>query len=195
MTGRSITRRGALAGTAGTVAAAGLTGSALANVVADRRLIALEHCLGEAKATRDAAGDAWERAHDLAEAMYPPVPAPLADYVRTYKFGSHAWCEEMREVGRADLIDMGREYGDECSEVDRQYSVGDLADVWEEAARVVFEIEEAIATTSAQTLRGAAIKLRVICDPETGIETGERDTDAPALRNVLAVIERLGGTS
>ena len=53
-----------------------------------------------------------------------------------------------------------------------------------------FCLDEVIATTPATILAEVAVKLRRLCDPELGMDNGDKDTDMPSLREILAVIER-----
>src|SRR5690348_14065219 len=55
------------------------------------------------------------------------------------------------------------------------------------------EIELCIAETPCQTLVGAAVKLRRLLDPHTGIQAGGSERDLVTLRRVLVVVERLAG--
>lgn len=50
--------------------------------------------------------------------------------------------------------------------------------------------EDLIAKTPPVTLVGAAVKLRLLCDPEIGLEAGEAEHELPSLRQVLALVER-----
>ena len=50
-----------------------------------------------------------------------------------------------------------------------------------------------MAETPATTLVGAAAKMRVLLDPDVGIESGAGGNDLPILRDVLALLERLAG--
>lgn len=61
---------------------------------------------------------------------------------------------------------------------------------WQALRDQIIDLDEMIATTPAATLAGAAVKLRRLLDPEIGMETGERETDLPCLRQILATIER-----
>lgn len=60
-------------------------------------------------------------------------------------------------------------------------------------ADVAFKIDAGIAKTKCLTLVGAAVKLRRVLDPETGMQAGDNERDLPSLRHVLAVVERMAG--
>jgi hypothetical protein len=61
---------------------------------------------------------------------------------------------------------------------------------WQASFDRACELDETIATSEPQTLAGAAVKLRRLLDPELGLEAGDRESDVPSLRQVLALIER-----
>lgn len=50
-----------------------------------------------------------------------------------------------------------------------------------------------IAETPAQGLEGAVIKLRLLADPDIGINIGPRGSDMAMLTSALATVERLAG--
>jgi len=54
----------------------------------------------------------------------------------------------------------------------------------------VFDLYDRIMATEPRSLHGAAVKLRVILDPDIGIPSGESEVDIPGLQQVLAFIER-----
>jgi hypothetical protein len=54
-------------------------------------------------------------------------------------------------------------------------------------------LDRFIATRPPTTLAGAAVKLRRLLDPETGITIGRNEFDIIALAQVLALLHRLAG--
>jgi hypothetical protein len=62
---------------------------------------------------------------------------------------------------------------------------------WQGLRDQITELDEMIAITPASTLAGAAVKLRRLLDPEVGIAGGNKDTDEPCLRQILATIEAI----
>lgn len=79
-----------------------------------------------------------------------------------------------REMRR--LLDEGRD----LNEADDQ-----LTQRWDRIGACI----KTIGRTNPGTLAGCAVKLRFLCDPEIGIEAGDREDDVPSLRQVLAFIE------
>lgn len=66
----------------------------------------------------------------------------------------------------------------------------------EASAALLFEVDRldrAIATTPPRTLGGAAVKLRRLLDPETGMAVGANPSEITALAQVLALLERRAG--
>ena len=57
-----------------------------------------------------------------------------------------------------------------------------------------WDARDQMGKTPAVSAAGAAAKLRVLLDPELGIETGDNENDLPFLRDVLTVLERLADT-
>ena len=55
------------------------------------------------------------------------------------------------------------------------------------------DLEEFVRVEPSETLTGAAVKLRRLLDPEIGMVAGERKSDMPALRDILAFMERAQG--
>jgi hypothetical protein len=54
-------------------------------------------------------------------------------------------------------------------------------------------LDRFIATTPPSTLAGAAVKLRRLLDPETGLRVGANTLDIAALAQVLALLQSLTG--
>jgi hypothetical protein len=68
-----------------------------------------------------------------------------------------------------------------------------LGDAGEAFAIRADHLDRLIATVPARTLAGAAVKLRRLLDPETGIIVGRNDLDIVALAQVLALLHGLVG--
>jgi hypothetical protein len=62
-----------------------------------------------------------------------------------------------------------------------------LAERWGRIGKCI----ETINSTSPSTLAGCVVKLQYLCDPEIGMEVGDREGDVPSLRQVLAFIDAL----
>jgi hypothetical protein len=51
------------------------------------------------------------------------------------------------------------------------------------------ELMEAINTTPTRSLADCVVKLKLLADPNIGIEAGDRPDDVPSLRQVIDFIE------
>ncbi|MGO8915276.1 MAG: hypothetical protein ACLQJR_05160 [Stellaceae bacterium] len=61
----------------------------------------------------------------------------------------------------------------------------------EAAFRKCDRLVERILVTVPRSLAGAVVKLRLLADPALGIESGTGEGDAPAIRQILALVDRL----
>ncbi len=59
----------------------------------------------------------------------------------------------------------------------------------------MWAVIDRMAVTSAKTFVGAACKLRIVLDPEVDLAAGESGKEMPMLLDVLAVVERLAGST
>ena len=91
----------------------------------------------------------------------------------------------------ADLIEAGRELADVLHQFGTlpDLPVEDADEMGQRLTDRLGEITELINNTPATTMAGAAVKLRLLADPEVGMEAGERDDDYVSLRQVLACCE------
>ena len=81
-------------------------------------------------------------------------------------------------------------------EITRLLALPDASDgaddpIW----RRISELQELIARTPPATLAGAAVKLRLLCDPAIGIAAGDSDDDPISLDQVLTIVEREAGAA
>jgi hypothetical protein len=72
---------------------------------------------------------------------------------------------------------------DDASEEDEDDAA--LARRWERIGKDM----EVLNARAPATLAGCVAKLRFLCDPEIGMEAGDREDDVPSLRQILAFLE------
>ena len=89
----------------------------------------------------------------------------------------------------AALIAAEREYRELLAECDRLAELDTTNDALD---RRLSEVEALIADTTPRTLADVAVKLRLLLDQiRRGWDVSDRDDDVPALRQVLALVERV----
>ncbi len=88
----------------------------------------------------------------------------------------------------AALIEAERQVRDLLTEANKVPSDPD-------AVKQVWIVIDRMAATPAKTPIAAACKLRIVLDPEVGPAAGESGKEIPMLLDVLAVVERLAGST
>lgn len=92
-----------------------------------------------------------------------------------------------RAEGDAELIEAGQRWDEVKRRWEGLHSDEEADALSAEQGELMVFINNAPPTT----LQGCAIKLRVLADPEVGMEVGQRDDDVVSVRAVLAFIEAL----
>ncbi len=64
-----------------------------------------------------------------------------------------------------------------------------------DAVKQVWIVIDRMAATPAKTRIAAVCKLHIVLDPEVGLAAGESGKEIPMLLDVLAVVERLAGST
>ena len=98
-----------------------------------------------------------------------------------------------RNSVRDELIAELRDKQARYAAADKRLGVSDREAEAEAVDDQMLAVLDRIEATPACSLEGAAAKLRILLDEQTGLAAGQGKRDIPMVRDVLAVVERLAG--